>query len=861
VSGAGKASGPPDLRLAGLAVATWLSALGALHASLAAAIWVAGLAAGLAAAMGWWGWRSTRTRRRSPGRLPPAGVRPPFSNSRWTLGMSGTRPPGRHSDPAVPGAVGQTGRRLPAGSAWVVTGVLLGVVCGSAATAARLANRDAPALADLTRERAAVRAELVVRDDPRRIGGVAGRPPSYLVAANLTRIRTGSAPVRTIRLSVSVLLLASDPAWLHLLPGQRVAATGRLGESHGGDLTAAVLSATGGPEWLGRAPWEQRAAGALRAGLQRACEPLPDAAGGLLPGLIVGDTSRLEPAVNNDFRTTGMTHLTAVSGSNVAIILGAVLMLARLARAGPRVAAVACALALVGFVILVRPSPSVLRAAAMGALAMIALAAGRPRAALPALCATITVLVVVDPAQAGNPGFALSVLATGGLLLIAPQWRDGLRRRGVPAGFAEALAVPAAAQVACGPVIAGLSGTVSIVAIPANLLAVPAIAPATVLGVLAAIVSPIWPAGAEFAAWLGSWPAWWLVTIARYGAGVPAGVLPWPGGAPGGLLLAGLTVAALLAARRRLARRVLAVVAVAAVLGALPVRLVASGWPPPGWVMVACAVGQGDAAVLPAGAGHAVVIDAGPEPAATDRCLRRLGVHTVSLLVISHFHADHVGGVAGVFQGRKVDAVVTTGWTEPAAGREAVLRAAGAAGTPVRAAEVGWVYAASDVNLTVVGPPHRLAGTRSDPNNNSLVLKARVRGVDILLAGDAEQEEQHAMLDGSGAAAMRVQILKVAHHGSSYQDPEFLAAVDPLVALVSVGTGNPYGHPNLSVLARLARQGARVLRTDTSGDLAAVRTAPGGLAVAVRGFDPGRRAGAQQAPSRGPPTNGGAAPA
>ena len=120
--------------------------------------------------------------------------------------------------------------------------------------------------------------------------------------------------------------------------------------------------------------------------------------------------------------------------------------------------------------------------------------------------------------MAGDPGFALSVLATGGLLLLAPRWRDGLRRRGVPPGLAEALAVPAAAQLACGPVVAGISGTVSLVAVPANLLAVPAIAPATVLGVLAAVMSPIWPAGAEFVAWLASWPAWWLVVIARQGA-------------------------------------------------------------------------------------------------------------------------------------------------------------------------------------------------------------------------------------------------------------------------------------------------------------------------------------------------------
>jgi competence protein ComEC len=258
-------------------------------------------------------------------------------------------------------------------------------------------------------------------------------------------------------------------------------------------------------------------------------------------------------------------------------------------------------------------------------------------------------------------------------------------------------------------------------------------------------------------------------------------------------------------------------------------------------VLVACAVGQGDAVVLPIGPGRAVVVDAGPEPTATDRCLRRLGVHTVPLLLVSHFHADHVGGVAGVFQSRTVGAVVTTGWTEPAAGRKAVLEAAGAARVPVRTAEVGWAYAAGNVELSVIGPPQRLTGTRSDPNNNSLVLRGRVHGVDILLTGDAEQEEQRALLNRSGATAMRVQVLKVAHHGSSYQDPQFLDAVDPAVALVCVGADNPYGHPNPSVLARLARHGARVMRTDTSGDLAVVYT-PGGLAVAARGFDPGRRA-------------------
>ncbi|MEV4657986.1 ComEC/Rec2 family competence protein [Micromonospora sp. NPDC049301] len=783
-------SPPPDLRLAGLAVAAWLTALAGLHLGARATVLLAGTAA-LLAAIG---------ALHLLGRLgrPRAGLR-------------------RYG--------------------WIAVAVGLGVVCGGAATAARLAVRDAPSIRALAEQRAPVTAELIVRDDPRPIRS-AGRPGMLLVSTELVRL-TGPDD-RPVRASVRLLILATDPAWRGLLPGQRLTAEGRLGVPRGGDLTAAVLSTNGPPVRHGVSSWAQRAAGTLRAGLQRACAPLPDEPGGLLPGLVVGDTSRLPPAVEEDFRATGMTHLNAVSGSNVAIVVGAVLLLARWARAGPWLAAGLCGVALVGFVILVRPSPSVVRAATMGAIGLAALAAGRPRAALPALAAAVAVLVLADPELAGDAGFALSVLATGGLLLLAPRWRDGLRRRGVPAGLAEALAVPAAAQLACGPVVAGISGTVSLVAVPANLLAVPAIAPATVLGVVAAVVSPLWPAGAEFAAWLASWPAWWLVVIARQGARLPAGTLPWPGGVWGALLLAGLTVGLLVAVRRPLVRRLVAVVAVAALLGSLPVRLVAAGWPPSGWVVVACAVGQGDALVLPVAPGRAVVVDAGPEPAAVDGCLRRLGVREVPLLVISHFHVDHVGGVAGVFRGRRVGAVLTPPSTDPESGRDLVRSIATAGRAALLTTVAGARHPVGGVDLLVLGPPYPLAGTRSDPNNNSLMLRATVAGVRILLPGDAETEEQHAVLARAGPGQLRADVLKVAHHGSAYQDPGFLDAVRPAVALVPVGTGNTYGHPNAGLLARLSRGGARVLRTDTDGDLAAIR-AGAGLAVVRRGLPPGQR--------------------
>jgi len=182
--------------------------------------------------------------------------------------------------------------------------------------------------------------------------------------------------------------------------------------------------------------------------------------------------------------------------TNITIVCGAMLLLGQLAGAGPRTRAVVAAVALVGFVILARPSPSVLRAAVMGAVALLALVTGRRRQALPALGAAVLLLLMVSPQLAVDAGFALSVLATAGLVLLAPGWVGAMRRRGVPPGIAELLAVPIAAHVVTAPVIAGLSSQLSVVAVLANILAAPAVGIATVLGVLATVLLPIWtPAG------------------------------------------------------------------------------------------------------------------------------------------------------------------------------------------------------------------------------------------------------------------------------------------------------------------------------------------------------------------------------
>jgi competence protein ComEC len=236
----------------------------------------------------------------------------------WLAALGALYLPASHTALGALGAVllaGALGRLLRDRWRWIVVGLLVGVACGGAATGMRVAVRDAAPLAGLVREHVTVHMRLTVADDPRPVRGVAGRPSAYAVPATANTVEVAGQP--SLAMSVDVLVLGADPAWRALLPGTALTATGRMTPSRGGDLDAAVLSVSGPPDEVGVAPWAQRAAGALRDGLRQACAPLPAAAGGLLPGLVEGDTSRLDPQVADDFRATGMTHLVAVSGANV----------------------------------------------------------------------------------------------------------------------------------------------------------------------------------------------------------------------------------------------------------------------------------------------------------------------------------------------------------------------------------------------------------------------------------------------------------------------------------------------------------------------------------------------------------------
>jgi competence protein ComEC len=694
--------------------------------------------------------------------------------------------------------------------------------CCAAALLAPLAVRLHQArdgeLSRLARAGAAVTAELQVRGDPRPLssGGAAGSPRTA-VDAQLRALLIGG---RWIRLSGAVLVLGPPDAWRGVLPGQRVRLDGRLSPPLPDNLLTATILERSAPELIGRPPWWQRGAGRLRSGLRQAAAGLPVLPRGLLPGLVDGDTSGLDPVLADRFRVAGLTHLVAVSGTNLSLVVGAVALLLRRARASPKVIALVSAVVLVGFVVLARPSPSVLRAAVMAGIALVALATGRQRAALPVLAASAFGLLLWKPDLAVDFGFALSVTATAALLLVAPGWVQALRRRGVPAGVAEALAVAAAAHLVTVPIIAGISGRISLVAIPANVLAEPVVAAATILGLLAALSSVLWLPLAVLLAQLAGWPCRWLVWVAEYFGSLPGASLPWPSGVRGGLLLAGLCTAVVLLCRRPAARALLGVAAVLGVLIQIPGRAVLIDWPPPGWLIVACDVGQGDALVLNAGQSSAVVVDTGPDPVPVDRCLHELGVTRVRLLVLTHDHLDHVGGISGVLHERQIDRVLGSPLTDPVSGYRLVLSVLATHHARLERAVVGQSLDAGPVHLDVLGPSHVFTGSRSDPNNSSVVLRATVAGVRILLPGDAEIEAQDDLL--SSGADLRADILKVPHHGSAYSDPAFLQAVHARLGLISVGAGNDYGHPSPLLLAEMARLGVPVARTDQQGDIAVV---------------------------------------
>lgn len=796
----GPAADRPDLRFAALGVAAWLGVLAA-KATLAGVRWwlvpVAVLVTVVLAGVGVWAVRGTR--------VSPGSRREPRAE-RTLLGRTGA----------------------------TVAGLLLVVAAGAASTVIQHEAVVAGPLAEAAQQRAMAEFEATIVSDPRVIEGSFG--DRVLVRLRVQRLRVeriGAAAVE-VSLSSPMLLIADPEAWREVEVGGTVRARGRLAPAQD-DTVAAVAIGSGPPHTLADPDLWWRTAASLRRSIRDAVQHRPDLERALVPALVDGDDAGLPEATVAEFKVAGLTHLTAVSGTNLTLVLGFALTAATWCGVRGRWLILVGAVGVAGFVLLARTEPSVLRAAVMGTVGLLAMHANGSGRAMRGLGIATVVLLLVSPGLATSAGFALSVLATAGIVLLAPGWRDALGRW-LPRWLAEAIAVPAAAQLACTPLVAAISGQVSLVAVAANLLVAPVVGPATVLGLggglltwighgasdLSAGVPSQLPADALTAAGslLGTGAGWcvaWIIVVAHRAAALPHAAITWAPNAIALAALVGLCLLIVLIAGPVLRRPGCTLFLVGVAILAL-FRWPAAALPSDRWVAAMCDVGQGDALVLRAGPRQAVLIDAGPDPAAVDRCLTRLDVDEVPLVVLTHFHADHIDGLPGVLQGRRVGSVLTTGVRDPVEGADQVQHELASGDLGARVASAGQEWQVGAVALRVLWPPADGPGLEG-PNDASVVLLARVGEVSLLLTGDVEPDAQQRLARLPAVQGLDVDVLKLPHHGSRYQDLTWLESLDAEAVLVSVGAENDYGHPNPEVLQDLVRHGSAVYRTDLDGDV------------------------------------------
>jgi competence protein ComEC len=679
------------------------------------------------------------------------------------------------------------------------------------------------------------------------------------------------------------LVAATLPRYPAVIPGDRVAVDGpirarpdtpygayleRIGAV--GTLTSRTLEVQPAPPDPGRRLEDLR-----RGAAEALARVLPEPEAGLAAGILIGLRDRVDRDLAAAFTTAGVSHVVAISGWNIAIVAAAVATFAgRLAR---RRRSLITIIAILAYVAFAGASASVVRAAAMAGVVLLARESGRAGRASAALGWAATLLLLSDPGLIGDAGFQLSSLATAGLIAWATPltgWLERVGRGHLPRWLAESLGVSLAAQAATLPIVLVSFGRLAILSPIVNLAVVPLVAPAMAAGILALAGGAAVLAGApEAIGAILAAPGWVvlrvLVAIVQLAAALPfASATLTP---PFDTAAALATVAGLGAAtwwRRRPPRAARVATAFHAVPGQQPrVAQAPQGEPgrarriaslglvvavtmvggvamarPSGIARVTILdVGQGDAILVEGSRGGRLLVDGGPDP---DRLLvaldRRIPPwdRRIDMLILSHPHEDHVAGLPLLLERYHVARVLEPGMRGPGPGYAAWLRELSATDAPIRTGvAAGDRLTVDEIVLRVLWPirgrvPEQPPDGGTGINNVSVVLAGEVGTHRFLLMGDVEEEIDPELL---AAGLPRVDLLKVAHHGSRTATTQaFVDAVRPRIAVASAGAGNPYGHPTRVTLERLARAGARVLRTDRDGSVT-VGFEPNRLTVRTEG--------------------------
>jgi competence protein ComEC len=531
----------------------------------------------------------------------------------------------------------------------------------------------------------------------------------------------------------------------------------------------------------------------------------------VIAGIILGEDEGIAPALRDSFRASGLYHLLAVSGQNVAYVVAGAILAAWLLGLPRLVGEVGALLAIAGYVLAVGWQPSVVRAGVAGALASLAWLCARGRDRWYFLLLGAVVLLAWSPYSLLDAGFQLSFAAVAAIFVLVPWLDERLEGYPVPARLAPVVSVSAACGAVTAPILMVQFGKVPLYSIPSNALAAPVVAPILGLALACSVLHPVLPTAAASLAWVNGWLAAYLAAVARLFAGLPhAQVASWTAL----LTLAGITAVAFLLARLpppRGRRAVILALALALVLLGWTLRPETAREPPQGLRISFLDVGQGDGALIEVPEG-AILLDEGPPEAHVDDQLRRLGIRSLAAIVLTHPQRDHVGGAADVLERERVGFVLDPGIRSDSADERAALAAARARQVRVVLARAGETFRLGRLVLRVLWPEHEPPAGQ-DPNDSAIVILASYGRTDALFTADAESNVT-LPLD-----LPAVEILKVAHHGS--EDEGLGALLDvlrPAVAVISVGQNNDYGHPAPSTLATLDRfPGLSLYRTDEDG--------------------------------------------
>jgi len=750
------------------------------------------------------------------------------------------------------------------GIAWGAPSFWAALICGAAALVSRLLGRRAISLAlglgllgGLCAQQAWARARSSAALEAlasRRvtIHGYVAAEPTY--ASTNTRLELAVEAVEHdgSKRPVSGRVLVTVSRYPVRRYGDRLAVTGRLDalpdpdNAYGRYLARRGLSGTMawvqvtslpgrvGSWWL---RWLYDLKEVTRTSIERI---LPEPEAGLLNGILLGLGSTLPAEVEDAFRRSGLTHVIVISGFNIGLVFQQTVHL--LQRWSSRRLTLFVAVGvIVVYTLFVGPSPPVTRAALMGILLVLAELVGRRPHILTSLATASVCMTAVNPALVWDVSFQLSMVSTLALIAITPLLDDAtltLLGRHLPRGKARAatrllsayLLATMAAQLLTFPIIWYHFGEISLVALPANLLALPAQPPITMLGAVAALLGCVWePLGVAFG-WAAYVPLWWTVTIAETFGKVPGAALSLPAPAPGVLVLFYGTIGGVLLlrhlsrvgsraitwAKKRWGTLTLCAVALLLLL-ALGTQLTKL---PDGKLHVyALDVGQGDSILIRTPRGATVLIDGGPDPLLLKMRLGRvlpMWHRQIDLVVATHADSDHLAGLVSLPRRYRLGGVLQP----PDMGGDALAQAweqqLQEAGVAVATALRGQSLTLdSGITLEVLHPGHELV-SQQNRNENSVVLLLTMGDFRMLLTGDIESEAERE-LSQLGLVAP-VTVLKVAHHGSPSSSSEaFLAACQPQIAVISVGAENRVGHPSYAVLERLSMAGARILRTDDLG--------------------------------------------